>query len=152
MGSRCGFVYPQGVSKAGQQCRAWAMRGSDPPRCAAHRGDGGSSVGAPRGNKNRKTHGLYATPETKLASIDDVVADALRRQSELSAFIDAQLGLDVGVEELVKLFALHGQYASRIGRLLRDQKILSGDSADQILEAMAQAIDEIEEELGVDLA
>ena len=62
-------------------CRAWAIRGSDPPICSPHRskashesaaGAGPESVvgaspestrgvGAPPGNQNRLIHGFYAT-------------------------------------------------------------------------------------------
>jgi hypothetical protein len=40
----------------GKPCRAWALRGSEPPLCAAHSG----KVGAPPGNKNAQTHGYYS--------------------------------------------------------------------------------------------
>ena len=40
----------------GGPCKAWAMPNSEPPVCASH---GGRGVGAPRGNQNRRTHGLY---------------------------------------------------------------------------------------------
>jgi hypothetical protein len=53
--------------------------------------------------------------------------------------------------ELARLLALHGQNASRIGRLLRDQRALSGAAADGLLEAIAKALDEISTELGIKL-
>jgi hypothetical protein len=63
-------------------CRAWAMRGSNPPRCSPHRNhldleglgppDPGAPAnsalakqprpGAPPGNQNRLIHGFYARP------------------------------------------------------------------------------------------
>ena len=47
-------------------CEAWAIRGSDPPLCSPHSG----KVGAPEGNRNRLTHGFYAT-----AVLPDELAD-----------------------------------------------------------------------------
>ncbi len=52
---------------------------------------------------------------------------------------------------MARLLALHGQNASRIGRLLRDKRALSGASADGILGAIGQALDELSTELGVPL-
>ncbi len=141
----CAHPYPDN-----RPCRAWAVRGSDPPRCAAHRLDGGPPVGAPPANQNRQTHGFYSQPAKALRSIDDVVADALQRQSELSAFIEQQITTgQLDIEAMAKLLALHGQNASRIGRLLRDKRALSGASADGILGAIAQALDELSTELGI---
>ena len=48
---RCSHVKPDG-----SRCKAWAMRDSEPPVCGPH---GGRGIGAPRGNQNRRTHGLY---------------------------------------------------------------------------------------------
>ena len=51
----------------------------------------------------------------------------------------------------MQLFALHGLNASRLGRLLRDQRALSGEAADGIAGAIAQALDELSSELGAEL-
>jgi hypothetical protein len=40
---------------------------------------------------------------------------------------------------------------SRLGRLLRDQQALSGKAADDILDALAKALEAVRTELGVDL-
>ena len=94
-------------------------------------------------------------PAARLETIDDVVADALAKQSrfsELLAQIDDEEGpLSGDLEGLGRLFALHGQNASRLGRLLRDQRALSGQAADGLLEAIGKALDEISTELGVTL-
>ena len=55
------------------------------------------------------------------------------------------------VSELTHLLRIHGQNASRLGRLLRDRRALSGDAADGISGAVAQALDELSNELGVEL-
>lgn len=136
----------------GRPCRAWAVRDSTPPRCAAH-GGGQRPVGAPPGNTNAQTHGLYTDPDHVLESIDDVITDLAAKQLLLSAYIDHALAGDdsVHVQDLARLLALHGQNASRLGRLLRDKRALSGDAADGIAGAIAQALDELSTELGVEL-
>lgn len=128
-----------GITKADRPCRAWAMRRSDPPRCAACL----RRTGAPVGNQNRKTHGFYAQPTSRLQSIGDVVEDLLGKQEQLSAYIDGQLTEGADPEEMIKLLALSAQNASRLGRLMRDQRALSGESADGLLEAVGKLMDEI---------
>jgi hypothetical protein len=50
----------------GQPCNAWAVRGSDPPLCAAHGGTD-ARIGAPPGNTNALTHNAVATRLVDLA-------------------------------------------------------------------------------------
>ena len=132
------------TTKAGEPCKNRAIKGTD--RCSSHSG----RVGAPKGNRNRRTHGFYARPARPLGTIDDVVEDLMEKQSQLSAYIEGQLVEgEADLEGMAKLLALHGQNASRVGRLLRDQRALSGDSADGLSEAIGKALDEIGSELGI---
>ena len=76
----------------------------------------------------------------------------LERQSQLSSYIEAQtVQGQVEIAEMAKLLGLLGQNASRIGRLLRDQRALSGSAADGLLNAISAALDEISTELGIKL-
>lgn len=137
----------------GTPCKAWAMPDTDPPVCAAH-GGGRKRPGAPVGNRNALKHGFYAQPPQPLITIADVIGDLAAKQQALSDHIDDHLAdTDIvpNLVNLVKLFALHGQNASRLGRLLRDQRALSGEAADGIAGAIAQALDELSTELGTDL-
>jgi len=138
----------------GSNCKAWAVKGSHPPRCAAH---GGASrpVGAPRGNQNALKHGAYSTrpvapPRPGGATIEEIIQDLAERHAKLSAYIESRME-ELQLAELVSLLRLHGQNASRLGRLLRDQRALSGEAADGIAGAIAQALDELGTEWGVDL-
>jgi hypothetical protein len=74
------------------------------------------------------------------------------KQVALDAYIDRILVTgQPSVRELSHLLQIHGQNASRLGRLLRDRRALSGDAADGISGAIAQALDELSSELGTDL-
>jgi len=109
--------------------------------------------GAQPGNKNARRHNFYGAPSRKIETIDDVIADMRERQQQISALI-SQAMMNEGhtsTEDLVKLFAIHGQGASRLGRLLRDQRALSGQSADGLSAAIAAALDELSTELGITL-
>ena len=121
----------------------------DSDLCAAHSG---------RTATNRQTHGFYARAERPLETIDDVIKDALDKQGRLSAILDNTADLDGApldsardLADLAKLLAIHGQNASRLGRLLRDKRALSGESADGLLSALGTALDEIATELGITL-
>ena len=150
------------ITTAGHPCKAWAVRpakrsedgtvtGSDPPRCSAH-GGGTRPVGAPINNKNAEKHGYYSRPDTPLTDITDVYTDLARKQLQLSHLIEAELKKPNPDLDLVgRLFGLHGQNASRLGRLLRDRRALDGEAADGIAGAIAQALDELSTELGTEL-
>jgi hypothetical protein len=82
-------------------------------------------------------------------SIDDVVRDLATKQARLSQYIETCLERGVAVPELTRLFTLHGQNSSRLGRLLRDRLVLSGEAGDVVAEAIALALDDLEQELEV---
>ena len=133
-----------------QPCQAWAVPGSQPPLCAAH---GGASKlpGAPQGNKNALKHGFYVHYEAPGATIDDIISDLAAKQAALSRYLDEKLTPDTDIASLAGLFELHAQTASRLGRLLRDKRALSGEASDGISGAIAQALDELATELQTDL-
>ncbi len=130
-----------GVTAAGKPCRAWAIRGTD--KCSAH----SDKVGAPKGNKNAQKHGAYAQPVQPITSIEDAVADVQRRLTQIGGYIDESEDR----EEALRALGLYGQMVSRYGRLLRDQRALSGESADSLMEVIGKALDEISTELGIKL-
>lgn len=140
------------VCRDGTPCRAWAVRGTNPPRCAAH-GGASRSVADLRGIEQalkRRAYAAYDVPEG--CSIDAVIDDLYQKQVWLSDVIDrVQNGEEVTLRELAYLLRTHGQNASRLGRLLRDRRALSGDAADGISGAIAQALDELSTELGTEL-
>lgn len=122
------------TTKAGEPCKAYAVRGSQ--LCAAH----SRSVGAPAGNQNRLVHGFYAKPEPKpIVTVDEAIA-SLGRQLTRAEEIMAETQ---DLEAWNRIFALHTQALSRLGRLLRDQRALSGESSDGLLEAVSKLMDEI---------
>jgi hypothetical protein len=108
-------------------------------------------VGAPPGNRNAQRHGFYSRGQRDLTQISDVVADLAERQTQLSEYLVERLAEGAEIGEVAWLFALHGQNASRLGRLLRDQRALSGAAADGLLAAIGAALDELSTELGIKL-
>jgi hypothetical protein len=86
-----------------------------------------------------------------LTKIEAVIADLAERQGQLADYLTQRLAAGAELTEVARLFALYGQNASRLGRLLRDQRALSGTSADGLLAAIGQALDELSTELGIKL-
>lgn len=134
----------------GSPCRAWAVRGSEPPCCAAHGG-----VCAPRAGGSALEDPLDAPGEQadppEDCTIEAVIADLFQQQRQLDAYLRRAWHSEIDVRELAQLLRVHGQNAQRLGRLLRDRRALSGKAADGIAGAMAMALDELSNELGIDL-
>jgi hypothetical protein len=80
----------------------------------------------------------------EIAGIEDAVEDLQYRLTNLTHFIDQA----EDKADMMPALALYGQMISRYGRLLRDARALSGDSADSILELMGKAAEELATELG----
>lgn len=170
------------VRADGEPCRAWAVRGSDPPRCGVHGGTN-APIGAPARNTNALQHGAYADRSTlrRIAAdvveddpadleeflrpgglegrdpgavegwhIETVILDLSLKLAVLSRFIHANLD-DLTVEQFGGLLRIHGQNASRLGRLLRDRRAITGDTGGHFEQALDRALDQLSAELGVDL-
>jgi hypothetical protein len=51
------------ITQSGKQCKAWAIKDSDPPLCAVH-AQRNVGAGAKPGNKNALKHGFYSSAMT----------------------------------------------------------------------------------------
>jgi hypothetical protein len=152
-----------GQTRQGRPCQAWAVRGSVPPRCPAHAGACDTCAGAGAcdtcagGGRSSSPlpAPLAAEPEvldSDAEAMAGIIRDLAAKQRRLSTLIDGCLEDEsLTVEDLARLLALHGLNASRLGRLLRDKRALSGDAADGLAGAISQVLDELSTEWGVDL-
>lgn len=144
-------------------CKAWAMRGSDPPRCSPHSG----KVGAPLGNQNRRIHGFYATavhPE-ELGDLDTRAGDstlkaeiaitriALRRIHDMlvTGETPGPNPRPLEPQEFARYVGLAFQGAGAISRLLRANYMVGGGQISEIPEAIESALDELSVRWGVEL-
>ena len=157
---------------SGKPCKAYAIQDSNPPRCSAHAGRN-KGAGAPPGNHNAETHGFYDRAYS-LEELADLVAHAanMTLDDEIAAVrVGIQRALlkikdgrtndidkegdeyerDLTAAEYAALTGLITTGANTVARLLRARRSVSGDAADGIAGAIAQALDEIGNELGLDL-
>ncbi len=145
-------------------CKAWAIRGSDPPLCSPHtRG----TVGAPPGNQNRCTHGFYATilrrdeladlaahaGDTTLDAEIAITRVALRRVLAmlLSGRTPGPDPRPLEAADYARLTNLAFQGAGSISRLLRARQALTPDSEAPFLSVIHDALGELGEEWGIKL-
>ncbi len=144
-------------------CRAWAVRGSDPPRCSPHSG----RAGAPPGNRNRLVHGFYANVlhpqeladlvahagDTTLDAEIAIARVALRRilAMLLTGCTPGPHPRPLDAHDYARFTALAFHGASAVSRLLRTRQQLGGEQSGQILAVFAQALDELGAEWGIDL-
>lgn len=149
------------VTKAGKPCRAWAIVGSNPPLCSAHSGRN-VGAGAPPGNQNARRHGFYSqrlTPEEIAAlvslaenhSLDDEIAVARIYLKRLLEYLEHEDFQQLSVEDMAALGPLVLKSTTTIAALLKTQRALSGEAADGISGAIAQALAELGNEWGIDL-
>jgi hypothetical protein len=145
-------------------CKAWAIRGSDPPLCSPHsRG----TVGAPPGNQNRRTHGFYANVLRRdeladlVACAGDTTLDAeiaITRVALRRALAMLLSGRTPGPDphrldatDVARLIGLAFRGAGAISRLLRARQALAPDSGEPFLSVIHDALDKLGEEWGAEL-
>lgn len=142
------------------------MHGTEPPMCSSHwhkRHPSRPARSAPRPTDAVRRRAVEDQSASRTDSagtahaarlgpgiIADIIEDLAEKQRVLSKYIDDNLD-ELGIAAMAQLLHLLGQNASRLGRLLRDQRALSGEAADGIAGAIAQALDELSNELGADL-
>ena len=143
-------------------CRAWAVRDSDPPLCAAHIPE--SDGGAPPGNRNAMVHGFYASTlhPDDLATLDEeatassldgeilIIRLALRRLQHmiLSGATPGPNPRRLEANDYARFIGLTFQGANTLSRLLRVRWELPDNPWDRIMDA---ALDSLSEEWGVEL-
>jgi hypothetical protein len=152
---------------AGRPCRAWAVRGSDPPLCSAHAGrnqrqhPGGVGAGAPPGNQNHTVHGFYSSAlspaevadllaHTGASTLEGEIACARIALRRVLAHLTAA-GVGLSPLDYAKLASLAFQGARTVARLVRDNHALGGRSSDELYAIFDQVLDDLSGAWDVDL-
>jgi len=117
-------------------------------------GDKSRKPGAQPGNQNARKHGYYARHLTaeelealSLEAQDAALADEIALQRVLNNRLLAAMA-QAKTDDLLRIAHLLTVSTGRIARLLRDQRALSGEAADGLLQALQKGAEEILTELG----
>ena len=117
------------LTNAGRPCQAWAVHGTDPPRCAAH--GGMEPTGDDLDAEEALEQEIYAVRRILWMLLDHLDEDP-----------------ELGVQQLARIAPLMLNTTRTVAQLLRDQKALSGETAEGITGAIGQALDELAVEWG----
>lgn len=134
-------------------CNAWALRGSD--LCSSH--SGRAKGGAPVGNHNRLEHGFYSRYfsddelAVMLAPVDDLKDEIALCRVLTGRLMRSLDDADIATDDVVKLSSIALRGAAVMSRLMKDQKVLSGQAADDLSSAIGQVLDQLSSEWGVQL-
>jgi hypothetical protein len=165
------------LTPTGKRCRNPAIVGSNPPLCRSHHPDKNFGSKPPRladdydpvapqaivaphppaGDRQPHLYNDYFTDDelSRLLAVlsnpplgDEVAVTRLTLARLLS-----QLSADPGltVSQVLGLAPLVFEGARTVGRLLRDQQAISGETADKLAGIVAQVLKELGEELGLAL-
>jgi hypothetical protein len=135
------------TTRAGRPCRAWAVAGTDPPRCAPH-GGGARPVGAPPNNRNAEKHGMYgASHAVSVGNLSADLADRLGRFGDSIEERAAELTLD----QLARLLDTYSQAISRLARIRRLEQQLHGAGGDELARAVDWTLDTLSEQWDLQL-
>ena len=145
------------TTQSGSPCKAWAVHGTEPPLCSAHAGRN-IGAGAPEGNDNAKTHGAYSDliqPEELARLVTDADDTTLQDEMALTRLANRRLIEHLQDDNTPRADAIAAAQAifrgaRTVALLLRDQRALSGEAADGISGALAQAIHELASEWGIE--
>jgi len=127
------------------------VKGKLPPKAKA------KSVGAPVGNQNAVKHRWYSKHFSKAESelvaaftSDLSLDDEIWAQRVVNRRILASSQTD-DLDTLIKVGTALAIGTGRVAKLLRDKRALSGEAADGLAGAIAQALEEISTEMGLAL-
>lgn len=109
------------------------------------------------GNVNRLSHGFYSRYFTEdecavmLSPVDDLKDEIALCRVLTGRLLRCLNDADIAGDDVVRLAGLALRSAAVTSRLLRDNKVLSGEAADDLSSAIGQVLDQLSAEWGVAL-
>ena len=145
----------------GRACRAWAVRGSEPPLCSSHGGNGAAgeirqpAEAVTRSSKGAEQHAAGPELEDVAALVSLALDDSLEDEVAASRIavqrVMEELRQALSPAEFARLAALVFRGSDTIARLLRAQRELSGETAEGMAGAISEALDGLGDEWGIEL-
>jgi hypothetical protein len=137
------------TTEAGHPCKAWAVVGSDPPRCERHGGRRPPDA-APLEDARPVEHDAHAGGPGRIATLDDVIDHLAESLEQLAAYVREHQD-ELKVYELARLCAVRGQNLGRFARLLREQAVQAGELDGELAAQIDEALDLAGEALKVEV-
>lgn len=153
MGKKVEYRQCTGQTRDGRPCRGLAQHGSEPPRCRHHAAEPRAApASCPAPSQEAGGAGGFYARDPELVTIGQAIAGLVDKMARLDRVI-ADLAAEAHEADprVVKAIEVYTQSSSRLSRLLRDRRALTGDSGDDIPAAIARALEELGDEWGVDL-
>lgn len=152
------------TTKAGRPCKGWAQHNSEPPLCRVHADrtteeDEDPPLPNPKEEESHSEaetfYGRRFTSEELRAQVGLALDRSLTGEVAITRVtirrILTQLEEELALEDYARLATLLFTGARTITQLLRAQRALSGEAAEGISGAMAQALDELSTIKGLNL-
>jgi hypothetical protein len=117
-----------------------------PPSPKEEEGGGGCAPALP-GTAEARGSDFYGRDPTAV-TIDDAIAGLVDKMQRLDDLIADRQG---DGDALLRVYEVYAQASSRLSRLLRDRRALSGEAADGFAGAIGQVLDELATELKTEL-
>lgn len=124
-------------------CRSHAMRGA--AWCRSHHPGLPRTGGAPAGNRNARTHGLYArwfTP-VELAELEAVSGPAGLTGEIAALRVAISRLLGDGAVSPADALVVMGRGVDSLGRALRNQRVLAEERSGALLDALESVLEEL---------
>jgi len=139
---------PQKKRCAKPGCRAWAMKGAT--YCRAHRSDL-SPTRRKRTGPEAPPEGFYGELFTQEELLDLAGATARPSLADEIGMLKVLIRRVVAREEDPNILSKVGRAVEQLTKAWRLERSISGDAAEGLAAAMAQVLDELSLELGIDL-
>lgn len=113
--------------------------------CRSHHPGLPRSGGAPVGNRNAQTHGLYArwfSPDERQELSDVAGLSGLTGEISVLRVALARLLADTGTNSADRVLVVSRALDS-LGRALRNQRVLDGERSTQLMDALEAVLDEL---------
>lgn len=136
------------TTNAGRPCKAWSVPGTDPPTCRSHAPPPPQAAFYSAALTTDELAALLAAEDLTL---DDEIACARVALRRIMQTIHPENDTGLNHTDFRNYITLLLQATRTIARLLRDKRALTGEAADGISAAIAQALDELGTELGLPL-
>lgn len=133
--------------KTGRSCRAWAVRSSNPPRCHAHRHS------SPTQEQRLAVYADYNLQDVAdlLDEVNEGPLDAeIANVRTVIGRLMSHLHQELSPAEFIRIVNLIFTGSATIAKLLRAQRALTGESADGLASAIAEVLEEMATEWGIE--